>query len=65
MIVGVSLVAFAAILLMSHAPTLNWIIPAAVGSILLLIGIGVLIMELMETWLTRGQGALVDGFQAG
>jgi hypothetical protein len=65
MIVGVSLVAFAAIMLMSHAPTLNWIIPAAVGSILILIGMGVLVMELMETWLSRGQRALVDGLQAG
>jgi len=64
-VVGVLLVAFAAILLISHAPTLNWITAAAVGSILLLIGIGVLIMELMETWLTRGQRALVDGLQAG
>lgn len=65
MVVGVSLVAFAAVMLTSHAPTLNWILAAAIGSILILVGIGIFVMELMETWLTRGQRALVDGLQAG
>jgi len=63
-VVDVSLVAFAAILIMSHAPTLTWITSAAVGSILFLMEAVVLIMELMETWLSRGQRALVDGLQA-
>jgi membrane-bound ClpP family serine protease len=44
----VSLVALAAILIMSHAPTLTWIILAAVGSILLLIGVLLFLMELTE-----------------
>ncbi|MGP8069762.1 MAG: hypothetical protein ACLP5V_07710 [Candidatus Bathyarchaeia archaeon] len=64
-VVGVSLVASAAILIMSHAPTLTWIILAAIGSILLLIGVVLFIMELLETWLSRGQRVLVDGLQAG
>jgi len=64
-VVGVSLVAFAAISLISHAPPLTWTILATIGSILFLIGVGLLIMELMESWLSRGQRALVDGLQAG
>ena len=65
MVVGVSLDALAVILIVSNEPTLSWIILAAVGSILFLIGVALLIMELFETWLSRGQRALVDGLQAG
>ena len=65
MVVGVSLTALAVILIMSHEPTLSWIILAAIGSILFLTGIVLLIMELLETWMSRGQRALVDGLQAG
>jgi hypothetical protein len=65
MVVGVSLDALAVILIVSNEPTLSWIILAALGSILFLIGIVLLIMELFETWLSRGQRALVDGLQAG
>jgi membrane-bound ClpP family serine protease len=65
MAVGVSLVALAVILIVSNESTLSWIILVAIGSILFLIGIVLLIMELLETWMSRGQRALVDGLQAG
>ena len=65
MAVGVSLVALAVILIVSNESTLSWIILVAIGSILFLIGTVLLIMELLETWMSRGQRALVDGLQAG
>ncbi len=65
MVVGVSLDVLAVILIVSNEPILSWIILAAIGSILFLIGIVLLIMELFETWLSRGQRTLVDGLQAG
>jgi len=38
---------------------------AVLAVLLLVIGLIVLITELLERWLTRSQGALVDGLQAG
>ena len=36
-----------------------------VGTVLLGVGLLLLITELMEVWMSRGQTALVDGLQAG
>lgn len=41
------------------------ILLAALGVLMLVVGAVLLITELMESWLTRGQSALVDGLQAG
>lgn len=38
---------------------------AGAGTLLLIIGVLLLITELMENWLSKGQTALVDGLQAG
>jgi hypothetical protein len=38
---------------------------AGVGIILILVGIVLLLTEVLESFLTRGQKALVDGLQAG
>jgi len=51
-------------LMLEHASVL-WVIPMAVGALLSVAGFVLLIMELLETWLSRGQKALVDGLQAG
>ena len=45
--------------------SLNWTITGGTGVVLLVIGALILITELMEVWLSRGQTALVDGLQAG
>jgi hypothetical protein len=37
----------------------------AAGAILLIVGLLLLVTELMESWLSKGQTALVDGLQAG
>ena len=38
---------------------------AVVAAFLIAIGVLVLITEMFESWLNRGQAALVDGLQAG
>ena len=53
----------------------NWVFSSVVtfedtsliigGAILLLVGIFVFVADLIETFLSRGQTALVDGLQAG
>lgn len=48
-----------------YTPSLNPTILSVLGALLLVIGLLLLITELMETWLSRGQTALVDGLQAG
>jgi len=55
--------------------TVNWVFSSVVtfedtsliigGAILLLVGIFVFVADLIETFLSRGQTALVDGLQAG
>jgi hypothetical protein len=45
--------------------SLNWTITGSTGAVLLVVGALILITELMEVWLSRGQTALVDGLQAG
>jgi cytochrome c oxidase subunit IV len=54
-----------ALSLMANSPTLNWVLGVVLGAVLILVGLALLVTELMETWLTRGQKALVDGLQAG
>ena len=63
--IGIVFVVAAALLLIGAAPMLNWIILLAVGTLLCVAGFVLLVMELLETWLSRGQKALVDGLQAG
>lgn len=41
------------------------VVMATVGILMLAAGLIVLITEVLELWLTRGQAALVDGLQAG
>ncbi|MGD0177479.1 MAG: hypothetical protein ABSC50_11705 [Candidatus Bathyarchaeia archaeon] len=66
MALGVVLIAFAILsVLIRSAPFANVPILAAAGALLLVIGLLLLITELMENWLTKGQAALVDGLQAG
>lgn len=54
---------------------LNWVFSSVVtfeamtliiaGAVLLMVGIFVFVADLIETFLSRGQTALVDGLQAG
>jgi len=62
---GILLDVFFLLLMVQGASLLNWVIPVAVGVLLCVAGFVLLIMELLETWLSRGQKALVDGLQAG
>jgi len=62
---GILLDVFFLLLMVQGASLLNWVIPVAVGVVLCVAGFVLLIMELLETWLSRGQKALVDGLQAG
>ncbi len=66
MILGVVLIAFSiGSMLANFSPFLS--IPAlgAAGAIMFVVGLLLLITELMESWLSKGQTALVDGLQAG
>ena len=38
---------------------------AAISILFLVLGVVVLIVDILEVWLSRGQAALVDGLQAG
>jgi len=65
-VLGIALVAFAIGSMIAHySSPLNVPVLGAVGAVLALIGLLLLITELMEMWLSRGQTALVDGLQAG
>jgi len=44
---------------------LSNVVMVTVGILLLAVGLIVLITEMLELWLSRGQAALVDGLQAG
>jgi len=65
MISGIVIVAFSSWLMAAHFSTLNWLLGIVLGAILIIVGLFLLVTELMETWLTQGQKALVDGLQAG
>ena len=62
MIAGIVIVVVSAL---SSLATLNWLLSVVVGVVLILVSLALLVTELMEVWLTRGQRALVDGLQAG
>jgi hypothetical protein len=62
MIAGIVVVVVSAF---SSMATLNWLLGVVVGVALILVSLALLVTELMEVWLTRGQRALVDGLQAG
>jgi uncharacterized membrane protein YidH (DUF202 family) len=64
--VGIVLVAFDIDSILTHSSLFgNVLVFGAVGVILIVVGALLLITELMENWLTKGQAALVDGLQAG
>jgi len=66
MALGVVLIGFAIIsMLIRSIPLANIPVWAVAGAILLVIGLLLLITELLENWLAKGQAALVDGLQAG
>ena len=62
---GIILAIVSLLSMIGSAPMLSWILPLAVGVLLCVVGFVLLITELLETWLSRGQKALVDGLQAG
>ena len=63
---GVSCIGLAiGLLLTRYAAYVSVPILAAVGALMLVIGLLLLITEFMENWLSKGQTALVDGLQAG
>jgi hypothetical protein len=64
-VAGLLLVVVSVLAMMAAAPTLNRFVPIAIGAGLFVMGFVLLVTELMEAWLTRGQRALVDGLQAG
>ncbi len=66
MVLGVVLIAFSLSSVLAHyTPFPSLPLLGVAGAVLLFIGLLVLITELMETWLSKGQTALVDGLQAG
>ncbi len=48
----------------AHFP-LNLTVTIILGVVLLMVGVLVIITEMFESWLNRGQAAIVDGLQAG
>jgi len=62
---GILVVVVSAFSMVAGASMLNWLIPLGVGAFLIIAGFVLLITELLETWLSKGQRALVDGLQAG
>jgi len=66
MALGISLIALAIGSMLTHyAAYVSVPILATVGALMFIIGLLLLITELMENWLRKGQAALVDGLQAG
>lgn len=66
MMTGSVLVAFAIASLLIRSLIFTEVeVFAGAGVVLLVIGVLLLITELLENWLTKGQAALVDGLQAG
>ncbi len=66
MVLGVVLIVFSIGSMLAHlSPFLS--IPAlgVAGAIMFVVGLLLLMTELMESWLSKGQAALVDGLQAG
>lgn len=65
MAVGIVTMVGSALSLAVYSAGLESIFGIVVGAVLILVGLVLLVTELMETWLNRGQSALVDGLQAG
>jgi hypothetical protein len=66
MVLGVVLIGFSLGSMLAHyALYPNLPLLGVAGAVLLVIGLLLLVTELIETWLSRGQTALVDGLQAG
>jgi hypothetical protein len=65
MAVGIVTMVGSALSLAVYSAGLNSVFGIIVGAGLILVGLALLVTDLMETWLSRGQRALVDGLQAG
>lgn len=66
MVLGVFVIAFSiGSLVWNYLPSANIPILTAVGIVLFVVGVLLFIAEVLESWLTKGQTALVDGLQAG
>jgi zinc transporter ZupT len=66
MVLGILLAVFSIGFYLFHiSSALNLALFGVVGAVLLVVGLLLLITELIETWMSRGQTALVDGLQAG
>jgi hypothetical protein len=65
-VLGILLVAVSiGSMVVRYTSSLNLTLLGGLGALVLFIGALLLITELLETWLSRGQAALVDGLQAG
>jgi len=65
-VAGIVVIAFSILSLAIHYEVFGGVpVIAVAGAILLVVGLLLLITDLMENWLTKGQAALVDGLQAG
>ena len=62
---GVVVVIASVLFMLGGGAVFSWIIPLVVGVLLCVAGFVLMLMEFLETWLGRGQKALVDGLQAG
>ncbi len=65
-VLGFALIGFSIGSMLTHSSSFLSI-PAlsATGAVLLVVGLLLLVTELLERWLIKGQAALVDGLQAG
>lgn len=64
--IGLLLVIFSIFSLVAHSePFLNPVFLGVIGVVALVVGLFLLMTDLFESWLSRGQTALVDGLQAG
>jgi len=65
-VAGIVVIAFSILSFAVHYENFGGVpVIALVGAILLVVGLLLLITDLMENWLSKGQAALVDGLQAG
>ena len=66
MALGIALIAIAVGSMLMHLMPFPGIpLIGVVGVVLLGVGLLLLVTELVENWLSKGQAALVDGLQAG
>ena len=66
LVIGLIMIAFSIIASISHLalPLANALV-GGIGVLFLIVGLLVIIAEILESFLSRGQVALVDGLQAG